>query len=130
MKFIPSKPLKITLIIIFLIAVAVFIATSLIPIVNKCLSFRSEGIIPNQYIVVLNDDVDSNEVSVEMAETYGFTILDIYDAALNGFAAEIPNDVIDEVKKDKRIQYVENDSSFTVDDGDALTRFLAKHCRK
>ena len=61
MKFIPSKPLKITLIIRFLIAVAVFIATSLIPIVKKCLSFRSEGIIPNQYIVVLNDDVDSNE---------------------------------------------------------------------
>lgn len=60
--------------------------------------------VPNRYIVVLNDDVVSDDAPIEVrrarvteiarshAETYGGKFDYIYETALKGYAIELPNE--------------------------------------
>jgi len=64
--------------------------------------------IPNQYIIVLKDGVSANQVASEH-EKKGAQVLHVYEKAINGFAAVVPNQLLDAIKKDSRIAYVEQD---------------------
>lgn len=65
--------------------------------------------IPNQYIVVLRDDVaDPSAVAKDIAKKHGLALGHIYKQ-LKGFSATIPAPVLEKVKSDSRVSYVEQD---------------------
>jgi subtilisin family serine protease len=85
---------------------------------------RAEGAraIPEQYIVVLEDDAAGTPeapartgltvpiVAVDMAARYGGTVLDVWDTALKGFAMRLPEQAAQKLASDPRVKWVEQDS--------------------
>lgn len=71
--------------------------------------------IPNQYIVVLNDDDESAlpdllSIISEKEEFQGVKVLQVFENVLNGIAVKVPNrGVIEEIKGLPMVKYVEND---------------------
>ncbi len=75
--------------------------------------------IPRRYIVVLNDGAgqstarsngqDPIEVASEMAQGQGLEVTHTYQNALEGFAAEIPDEQVDDVRSDPRVEFVAQD---------------------
>jgi subtilisin len=73
----------------------------------------ASGKIPNQYIVVLKDD-NSPQGVADKAKSSGASILQVYEHAIKGFAMKVPNDrVLEQVKNDGRVAYVEQDQLVT-----------------
>jgi subtilisin len=72
--------------------------------------------VPGQYIIVLNDTESAAAVATDMANTYGFRILHVYDAALNGFAASrVSVNHLNALARDGRIRYIEPDRYVSLD---------------
>jgi subtilisin family serine protease len=72
--------------------------------------------VPGQYIIVLNDTESAAAVATDLANTYGFRILQVYDAALNGFAAShVTVNQLNALTRDSRVRYVEPDRYVTLD---------------
>ncbi len=69
------------------------------------------GAIPESYIVVLKDDIgqDPEQVANEMALQYGLEVTQIYQYALQGFAARIPAETLPAVRADERVSFVSED---------------------
>ena len=68
--------------------------------------------IPNQYIVVLKDEdfLSSIKSSADKATGQGAGIRHIYNHALHGFAATVPNDnVLDALLKNPEVDYIQPD---------------------
>lgn len=68
--------------------------------------------IPNQYIVVLNDNIPGSEVAsraAEMAFTTGGNVRHIYRYALSGFSAEMSEPAAIALSLDPRVEFVEED---------------------
>jgi len=64
------------------------------------------------YIVVLKDSVsDPGEVSDQHRGRYGAQLRHVYRHALKGYAATIPNERVDDVRRDSRVDYVERDQT-------------------
>jgi subtilisin family serine protease len=71
---------------------------------------RAGEVIPDQYIVVLNESVsDPRAVAQKHAQRYGAQVLHTYDHAIKGYAARIPDQRVDEVGAQQRVDYVEPD---------------------
>lgn len=87
-------------------------AFSLVPysVVSANNDFKSTGEkIPNQYIVILKDD-SSPEIVANEARGNGAEVLHVYDKAVKGFATRVPNaQVLDDIKNDPRVAYIEQD---------------------
>jgi subtilisin family serine protease len=65
---------------------------------------------PSQrYMVVLKKGNRSGTVAADHAKTRKVKVDKVYGHAVRGYAAEIPDNEIDAVKKDKRVDYVEKD---------------------
>jgi len=74
----------------------------------------AQGAIPGQYIVVLEKEVrDPTAVAREHAQRHGAQVLYTYRHALKGYAARIPDQRLDEVLAEERIDYIERDSTVT-----------------
>jgi len=75
-----------------------------------------EGVIPGQYIVVLNQEGvrDPTAVAREHAQRHGAEVLYTYQYAIKGYAARIPERRLDEVRSDSRVEYVEPDGTMSV----------------
>jgi subtilisin family serine protease len=72
--------------------------------------------ISGQYIIALNDTESAEAVATDLANTYGFRILHVYDAALNGFAASrVSVNDLDALLRDGRVRYVEPDRYVSLD---------------
>lgn len=68
--------------------------------------------IPDQYIVVLRGDVqDPDAAASDIGQKHGLALGHVYKYALKGFSAKIPAAVLDKVKSDARVSYIENDQS-------------------
>ncbi|MBI3841797.1 MAG: S8 family serine peptidase [Thaumarchaeota archaeon] len=66
--------------------------------------------VPGHYIVVLKDSVsDPVAVAKDIGSKHGLGLGFIYSHALKGFSADIPDAVLNKVKNDKRVSYVEQD---------------------
>jgi hypothetical protein len=73
----------------------------------------SAQVLPDQYIVVLRDEVVSiPTVAHEMAEQYGLAITQVYEHALRGFAAQIPRETLPAVCSDSRVLSVSADRTY------------------
>ncbi|MEK6286275.1 MAG: LamG-like jellyroll fold domain-containing protein [Acidobacteriota bacterium] len=73
--------------------------------------------IPNQYIVVLNDDLPSSDVASradEMLRTTGGSIGHIYRYALRGFSARMSEGAAIALSLDPRVEFIEEDGVATV----------------
>lgn len=75
---------------------------------------RSQKAIPNQYIVVLKDEVsaqDVPELASELAVTHGGTIGFIYQSALKGFSIQLPEPAAIALSKNPQVEFVEEDGA-------------------
>jgi subtilisin family serine protease len=75
--------------------------------------------IEGQYIVVLKSEpglekVDATATANALAQAYGLTILDIYDVALTGFAAQVPAARLDALRNDSRVDFIEQDRVISI----------------
>jgi subtilisin family serine protease len=82
---------------------------------------NDERVIPDQYIVVLKEDgteeetsarrggQDPTQVANEQAQEHGLEVRDVYENTIKGYAAEIPEDELQEVEDDPRVAFVEQD---------------------
>jgi aqualysin 1 len=72
-----------------------------------------EGVIPGQYIVVFEEGEvrDPTAVARAHAQRHGAEVLYTYQYALEGYAARIPDQRLDEVRNDERVAYVEPDQT-------------------
>jgi subtilisin family serine protease len=91
------------------------------------LSDPGATLIPNQYIVVLKDDLVSGAaveaVASEMASEYGSDLLYTYADALSGFTIRLPEvaaAAIHDIAADERVAYVEQDSIVTLAEESAI----------
>jgi serine protease len=78
--------------------------------------------IPDQYIVVLQDDAAGTPeaparsgltvsiVAVDMAARYGGSVFHFYETALKGFAIRMPESAAQKMAADPRVSFVEQDS--------------------
>ncbi len=68
------------------------------------------GKIPDQYVVVLKDDVgDPGAVAREHAQRHGAEVIHTYQHAIKGYAARIPETRLEAVRDDPRVQFVSED---------------------
>jgi subtilisin family serine protease len=67
--------------------------------------------IPGQYIVVLKEGASSRGVAADHSRRAGAKVFSVYDAALNGYAARLTPAGLAAVRADKRVAYVEADST-------------------
>ncbi len=80
-----------------------------------------ERVIPDNYIVVFKEDStgrvasaqrggqDPTQVVNEQARRHGLKVRDVYRNTIKGYAAEIPEDELQEVEDDPRVAFVEQD---------------------
>ena len=68
------------------------------------------GIIPDHYIVVLRDDVPSaRQVANEHARQHAAAVSYVYEDALKGYAARIPQQALAGIRRDPRIRFIAED---------------------
>jgi subtilisin family serine protease len=71
---------------------------------------RAAEVIPDQYIVVLEEGVRApRAVARDHAQRHSAQVLRTYQHAIKGYAARIPDQQVDEVRADRRVDYVEAD---------------------
>jgi aqualysin 1 len=71
-----------------------------------------EGAIPGQYIVVFKEGVrDPAAAAREHAQRYGAQALYTYQYALTGYAARLSESRLEQVRADRRVEYVEPDQT-------------------
>ena len=76
-------------------------------------------LIPDQYIVVFKEDLVTaasvSSIAADMVATAGGEMLQVYDEALQGFAARFPAgagaDAIARLQQDERVAYIEQDAT-------------------
>ena len=73
------------------------------------------GAIPGSYIVVLKDGVDAPSKAEAKAARKGGTLKHTYAAALNGFAAELSDEALADMRADADVAFVEEDQTYSVD---------------
>ncbi|MDO7244267.1 S8 family peptidase [Acinetobacter pittii] len=83
-------------------------------------SSEAKGIIKNQYIIILNKDVDSSkEFAQGIAKQHGGKVLQTYDTVLKGFAIYLPDVAgtafVEAMKKNPKVVSVENDTIMKID---------------
>ncbi len=72
--------------------------------------------IPGQYVVVFNDDVQtdftaqSDFIGALGLDPQGVQVQQVYGAALNGFAAKLSTQNLARLQADKRVKYIEQDA--------------------
>jgi subtilisin family serine protease len=67
--------------------------------------------VPGQYIVVLKEGASSRGVAADHSRRAGAKVFAVYGAALNGYAARLTPAGLAAVRADKRVAYVEADST-------------------
>ena len=70
--------------------------------------------IPGAYIVVLNDEIGNvPEAAANMAQAHGLAVGHVYEHAVHGFAAEIPDARLQAMLDDDRVAYIEPDQEIS-----------------
>jgi subtilisin family serine protease len=78
---------------------------------------HTENAIPDQYIVVLSDEVETSlvaDTSEGLAKTYGGTVGFVYESALKGFSIQMSEKDAMALSEDSSVAYVEEDGVTTV----------------
>src|ERR1044071_5312142 len=99
---------------------------------------KHEKVVPNHYIVVLNDDVVSSNAPRELrykrikaianrhAKAYGGKVFYIYETALKGYSIQLPNEAAAiAISKLRIVKYVEEDAIGGWDQADGVLDFAS-----
>ncbi|MDQ3779952.1 MAG: S8 family serine peptidase [Chloroflexota bacterium] len=66
--------------------------------------------IEDRYIVVLRDGVgEPRNAANDLARAHRLTVSDVYDTVLNGFAARVPAQALDALRRNPRVAFVDQD---------------------
>ncbi|MBA3519528.1 MAG: protease inhibitor I9 family protein, partial [Rhizobiales bacterium] len=66
--------------------------------------------IEDRYIVVLRDGVgEPRNAANELARAHRLSVSDVYDTVLNGFAARVPAQALDGLRRNPRVAFVDQD---------------------
>jgi len=68
---------------------------------------------PERFIVVLKPTADSQSVASDHARSHAAQVSAVWNTALDGYAAVIPNDRVAAIRADSRVAYVERDQVAT-----------------
>jgi aqualysin 1 len=82
------------------------------------LEAESERAIPGQYIVVFKEEAGARgaaEAAIHQVEAAGGRMLYTYSAALVGFAAQLPDEALETLRRDPNVAYVEVDQELSID---------------
>jgi hypothetical protein len=71
--------------------------------------------IPGRYIVVYKDGVPAQAQTLAVVEGMGGRVLRRYDRALNGFAAELSDALVQTLRQDPQVDYIEADQRVRLD---------------
>src|SRR5687767_7607883 len=75
------------------------------------------GLIPDNYIVVLRDDVNRPQnVADEHAQQHAAVVSQVYEVALKGYAARIPPARLSALQRDPRVLFVSQDHEVQMSD--------------
>ncbi len=96
----------------FFVAAAMFAAVVTVPGVSEAAPAPPEGP-PGSYIVVLRDGSDPRQVADDHNRRFNAELSHVYSAALNGYAARIPQTRLADLRADPRVSYVEADGTAT-----------------
>ncbi len=99
-------PLKTFLLLLFCTAALYFVTTSL------AASPNSKGPV-NNYIVVLNDNENVDQVASELTEKHGLGLGFKY-SIIRGFSASIPEQRLNDLKVDPRVKFVSEDKEVSI----------------
>lgn len=92
------------------VAMFVLVLTMTFSFTGKSVNFAEAQKIPNHYIVVLKDNVsNTSDVAKDITLKHGLGLGFIYGHALKGFSAVIPDSVLEKVRNDPRVSFVEQD---------------------
>lgn len=106
-----------------------------IPLVLSATDSTVEGndtpvaqLIPDQYIVVLKDDLVTaasvNSIAAEMISEYGGELLYTYEDAVRGFAMKLPSAIsataVQSLSQDSLVAYVEQDTVVTITEEESV----------
>jgi aqualysin 1 len=78
----------------------------------------SERAIPGQYIVVFKEDAAARGVAegiTSQIEAEGGRVLFTYSAALVGFAAQLPDEAVEALRRNPNVDYIEADQELSID---------------
>lgn len=83
---------------------------------------KSDNAVPNRYIVMLNDDDNESSdylsepkiAGKKLASLYGGKIDKIFSRAIKGFSVEMSAKEAENLSRDKRVKYVEEDSKINI----------------
>lgn len=84
---------------------------------------KGKKAIPNQYIVVFNDNIDRQDVDVTakaLSRFHGGRLLSVYENVLKGFAIELPEAAAQALSNDPRVDHVA-ENGYTVLQGTQST---------
>src|SRR5437899_1732847 len=87
---------------------------------SPALAKTKEEKIPDQYIVVLKDNENPDQVAADLENNVGISKRHVYKAALKGFSATITADKLDKVRQDKRVLFVSENKTVSIEAGDGL----------
>jgi subtilisin family serine protease len=75
----------------------------------------AESVIPDRYIIVLKEEEvrDPTAIAREHAQGHGAQVLHTYRHALKGYVARIPDQRLDEVRAEERVDYIVRDGTVT-----------------
>jgi len=78
---------------------------------------KGKKAIPNQYIVVFNDNIDRQDVDATakaLARFHGGKLLSVYESVLKGFAIELPEAAARALSNDPRVDHVAENGYTTI----------------
>ena len=67
------------------------------------------------YIVMFNDGVDARRETRRLAARYGFRARHVYEHALSGFSAEIPESALDGLRCEPSVRSIRHDTGVEAD---------------
>ncbi|MGH9003560.1 MAG: S8 family serine peptidase, partial [Acidimicrobiia bacterium] len=68
----------------------------------------------HRYIVVLGDSANARGVSAEHSKRNGAPVAFVYEHALKGYAADLSEGQMGEVRRDPRVRYIERDQEVSI----------------
>src|SRR5215203_1061809 len=74
-----------------------------------------QSAVPDQYIVVLNDDEDADKVAKEHKDKDGVEANLVYKRALKGYAAKLSEAQLEKIRSDERVLFVSEDREVQAD---------------
>ena len=95
--------------------IAVFVLLLFSQLLHAELPERSTHPIPSSYIIVFNDDVDTDAAASDLQGRFNLTVGFRYRHALRGMAARIPERLLPRLAADPRVAYIEPDVIVSVD---------------